>query len=35
MPVPEMTLIDQAGEEWTLADHLDTAALLVTFRGDW
>lgn len=35
MRLPEITLTDQAGVEWTLTDHLDTAALLVTFRGDW
>jgi len=35
MPVPDLTLTDQAGEPWQLVDHLDTAALLVTFRGDW
>jgi hypothetical protein len=31
----DFTVIDQAGEPWTLSDHLDAAALLVFLRGDW
>lgn len=29
------TLTDQAGERWSLSDHLDAGALVVFFRGDW
>jgi peroxiredoxin len=35
MAVPDFTLSDQAGEEWTLSAHRDTAVLLVFLRGDW
>lgn len=31
----DFTLTDQAGEPWTLSNHLDAAALLVFLRGDW
>ena len=33
--VYDVTLIDQAGQEWKLPDQLDSAALLVFLRGDW
>jgi peroxiredoxin len=33
--VPDFTLADQAGADWTLSAHVDAAALLVFFRGDW
>ena len=33
--VPELTATDQAGVPWRLSEHLDTAALIVTLRGDW
>jgi peroxiredoxin len=32
---PEFTLLDQAGRPWDLAGHLDAAAVLVFYRGDW
>ena len=35
MDIDSISLTDQSGAEWRLADHLDTAALLITFRGDW
>lgn len=35
MRVPDFTLTDQAGDDWTLSDHLDSAMVLVFFRGDW
>ncbi|MDH3471764.1 MAG: peroxiredoxin family protein [Acidimicrobiia bacterium] len=31
----DFTLIDQAGQPWTLSDHLDAAVVLVFLRGDW
>lgn len=34
-PAPEFTLPDQSGTDWTLSEHLDAAALLVFYRGDW
>jgi peroxiredoxin len=33
--VPDFTLLDQAGEPWTLTAHRDSAVLLVFLRGDW
>jgi len=35
MPVPDFTLLDQAGDPWTLSEHRDAAVLLVFLRGDW
>ncbi len=35
MPAPDFTLIDQAGNPWTLSAHRDAATLLVFLRGDW
>lgn len=35
MDIPDFILIDQAGAGWTLPDHLDRAAVLVFYRGDW
>jgi peroxiredoxin len=32
---PSFTLPDQAGRPWTLSEHLDGAAVLVFYRGDW
>jgi peroxiredoxin len=32
---PDFTLPDQAGQPWTLREHLDAAAVLVFYRGDW
>ena len=32
---PDFTLLDQAERPWTLSEHLDAAALLVFYRGDW
>jgi peroxiredoxin len=32
---PDFTLPDQAGRGWTLSQHLDAAAVLVFYRGDW
>jgi peroxiredoxin len=32
---PEFTLLDQAGDQWSLADHRDAATALVFYRGDW
>lgn len=34
-PLPDPTLLDQAGRPWTLSEHLDARALLVFLRGDW
>jgi hypothetical protein len=31
----DITLIDQAGNPWTLSDHLDAGAVLIFLRGDW
>jgi peroxiredoxin len=31
----DFTAIDQAGQPWTLSDHLDAAVVLVFLRGDW
>ena len=28
-------LPDQAGATWSLSGHLDAAAVLVFYRGDW
>lgn len=33
--VPDFSLLDQAGEPWTLSPHRDSAVLLVFLRGDW
>jgi peroxiredoxin len=35
MDVPDFTLKDQAGSDWTLSDHLAAAVALVFYRGDW
>jgi peroxiredoxin len=35
MAVSDFTLKDQAGVDWTLSAHRDTAILLVFLRGDW
>jgi peroxiredoxin len=35
MPAPRLTLPDQSGTPWRLADHRDAATLLVFYRGDW
>lgn len=32
---PPFTLPDQAGAGWSLSAHLDAAAVLVFYRGDW
>ncbi len=32
---PEFTLLDQAGDGWSLSAHLDAAAVLIFYRGDW
>jgi peroxiredoxin len=32
---PDFTVADQAGRPWSLPAHLDAAAVLVFFRGDW
>lgn len=32
---PQFTLNDQSGAPWALADHLDAAAVLIFYRGDW
>ncbi len=32
---PDFTLPDQAGRDWSLTGHLDAAAVLVFYRGDW
>jgi len=31
----QFTLNDQAGAPWALTDHLDAAAVLIFYRGDW
>jgi peroxiredoxin len=33
--VPDFTLVDQAGNPWTLSDHRESATLLVFNGGDW
>ena len=35
MAVPDFTLPDQSGADWKLSEHLDSAILVVFFRGDW
>lgn len=35
MPAPDFTLIDQAGEPWTLSAQRGTAHMLLFLRGDW
>jgi len=35
MTAADFTLTAQAGNPWTLSDHLDSAVLLVFLRGDW
>jgi stage V sporulation protein SpoVS len=35
MQAADFTLLDQAGREWVLSEHLDTARMLVFLRGDW
>lgn len=35
MPIPDFTLADAAGHDWTLSEHRDAAAVLVFYRGDW
>jgi len=35
MPVPDFTLPDQSGTDWSLSEHRDTAVLLLFLRGDW
>ena len=32
---PDFTLIDQAGEPWTLSDHRGKGVVLLFLRGDW
>lgn len=32
---PQLVLPDQSGADWSLAQHLDTAVLIVFYRGDW
>lgn len=32
---PDFTLLDQAERPWTLSEHLDAAAVVVFYRGDW
>lgn len=32
---PLFVLPDQAGADWSLADHRDAAVLVVFYRGDW
>lgn len=32
---PDFTLPDQSGTPWTLSEHLDAAAVLIFYRGDW
>lgn len=31
----DFTITDNAGDPWTLSDHLDTAAVLTFQRGDF
>lgn len=31
----DFALTDQSGTRWSLSDHLDAAAVLVFYRGDW
>lgn len=35
MTVPDFTLRDANGRDWTLTDHLEAGIVLVTLRGDW
>lgn len=32
---PDFVLPDQSSRPWTLSRHLDAAAVLVFYRGDW
>lgn len=31
----DFTVMDAAGQEWTLSDHLDGAAVITFHRGDF
>jgi peroxiredoxin len=33
--VEDFTLVDQAGRDWSLAEHRDAAVVLAFYRGDW
>lgn len=35
MEARDFTLVDQAGNDWSLNENLDTARILVFLRGDW
>jgi peroxiredoxin len=35
MTAPDFTLLDQAGEPWTLSDQRGSAVVLYFLRGDW
>jgi len=35
MQAADFRLLDQAGREWVLSEHLDTTRMLVFLRGDW
>ncbi|MBT8200833.1 MAG: peroxiredoxin family protein [Acidimicrobiia bacterium] len=35
MTAPDFTLLDQAGEPWTLSAHRGSAVVLLFLRGDW
>jgi cytochrome oxidase Cu insertion factor (SCO1/SenC/PrrC family) len=35
MTAPDFTLLDQAGEPWTLSDQRGSAVVLFFLRGDW
>lgn len=32
---PDFTLRDQAGDPWTLSDHVGHGVVLLFMRGDW
>lgn len=31
----DFTVTDQAGQQWSLAEHRDAAVVLCFYRGDW
>jgi peroxiredoxin len=34
-PAHDFTLLDQAGEPWTLSDHRGHGVVVLFLRGDW
>ncbi len=34
-PAHDFTLLDQAGEPWSLSDHREHGVVVLFLRGDW